>query len=70
MKLNKTVLALALCAIFLSACSSTDEKDASLTDGSQMGGINDASTSGLNGRFRLRNRGSGMGGVMAIMPVL
>ncbi len=56
MKLNKTVLALAISAVILSGCSE-DEKDASLTDGSQnaASGINDASTSGLNG-------GSGMSG--------
>ena len=50
MKLNKTLLALAISTLFLSACSDTDEKDASLTDGSQntSSGINDASTSGLN----------------------
>jgi len=50
MKLNKTLLALAISTLFLSACSDTDEKDASLTDGSQntSSGIDDASTSGLN----------------------
>jgi peptidoglycan-associated lipoprotein len=57
MKLNKTLLALAMSTLFLSACSDTEEKDASLTDGSQnaSSGINDASTSGLN-------KGSGMTG--------
>ena len=57
MKLNKTLLALAISTLLLSACSDTDEKDASLTDGSQnaSSGINDASTSGLN-------KGSGMTG--------
>jgi peptidoglycan-associated lipoprotein len=57
MKLNKTLLALAISAMMLSACSDTEEKDAGLTDGSQnaAGGINDASTSGLN-------NGSGMNG--------
>ena len=57
MKLNKTLLALAMSTLLLSACSDTDEKDASLTDGSQnaASGINDASTSGLN-------KGSGMSG--------
>jgi len=54
MKLNKTVFALALSAMFLTACSSTDEKDGSLADGG-LGGANDASTSGFNG-------GSGMSG--------
>ena len=50
MKLNKTLLALAISTLMLSACSDTEEKDASLTDGSQnaASGINDASTSGLN----------------------
>jgi len=57
MKLNKTLLALVISTLLLSACSDTDEKDASLTDGSQnaSSGINDASTSGLN-------KGSGMTG--------
>lgn len=57
MKLNKTLMALAISALLLSACSDTEEKDASLTDGSQNAGsgINDASTSGLN-------KGSGMYG--------
>lgn len=56
MKLNKTLIALILSALFLSGCSD-DETDQSLTDGTQMGasGINDASTSGLNS-------GSGMSG--------
>ena len=50
MKLNKILLALAISTLFLSACSDTDEKDASLTDGSQnaASGINDAATSGIN----------------------
>jgi len=50
MKLNKTLLALAVSLLLLSACSDTDEKDTSLTDGSQnaASGITDASTSGLN----------------------
>ena len=50
MKLNKTIVALAMSAMMLSACSDTDEKDASLLDGSQesASGINDASTKGLN----------------------
>lgn len=57
MKLNKTLLALAISTLLLPACSDTDEKDASLTDGSQnaSSGINDASTSGLN-------KGSGIDG--------
>jgi peptidoglycan-associated lipoprotein len=57
MKLNKTLLALVVSTLLLSACSDTNEKDASLTDGSQnaSSGINDASTSGLN-------KGSGMTG--------
>ena len=50
MKLNKILSALTISALLLSACSDTEEKDASLTDGSQNAGsgINDASTSGLN----------------------
>ncbi|MGZ5071324.1 MAG: peptidoglycan-associated lipoprotein Pal [Methylobacter sp.] len=56
MKLNKTVLVLAISAVILSGCSE-DEKDASLTDGSQnaASGINDASTRGLGS-------GSGLSG--------
>ena len=57
MKLNKTIVALTISAMMLSACSDTEEKDASLIDGSQesASGINDASTKGLND-------GSGMSG--------
>lgn len=56
MKLNKTLLVLAISTALLSGCSE-DEKDASLTDGTQnaTSGINDASTRGLN-------NGSGMTG--------
>jgi peptidoglycan-associated lipoprotein len=56
MKLNKALLALAISTAILSGCSE-DEKDASLTDGSQnaASGINDASTRGLN-------NGTGMNG--------
>jgi peptidoglycan-associated lipoprotein len=54
MKLKKTVFALALCAIFLTACSSTDEKEEGLAEGG-LSGSNDASTSGLN-------NGSGISG--------
>jgi peptidoglycan-associated lipoprotein len=68
MKLNKTLLALAMSTLLLTACSDTDEKDASLTDGSQnvTSGINDASTSGLNkgsGMTGSEMGGSGIGGV-------
>ncbi|MDD2660183.1 MAG: peptidoglycan-associated lipoprotein Pal [Methylococcales bacterium] len=67
MKLNKTLLALAISTLLLSACSDTEEKDASLTDGSQNAGsgINDASTSGLNkgpGMDGSEMYGSGAGG--------
>ncbi len=56
MKLTKTVSALARSAVILSGCSD-DEKDSSLTDGTQnaASGINDASTSGLG-------NGSGLSG--------
>ena len=56
MKLNKTFLAFAISVVFLTACTD-DEKDASLTDGSQnaTSGINDASTNGLG-------NGSGING--------
>jgi peptidoglycan-associated lipoprotein len=62
MKLTKTLLALAISSLLLSACSDTDEKDTSLTDGSQNtgSGINDASTSGLNKGSGIE--GSEMGG--------
>jgi peptidoglycan-associated lipoprotein len=67
MKLNKTLLVLAISILFLSACSDTDEKDASLTDGSQneVGGIKDASTSGLNNTSGMKGSemiGSGVSG--------
>lgn len=64
MKLNKTLLvALAMSTLLLSACSDTEEKDTSLTDGTQnaASGINDASTSGLNNTSGMS--GSEMNGV-------
>jgi len=45
MKLNKTYLALAMTAVLLAGCSSTDEQDSGLADSTQG---TDASTSGLN----------------------
>ena len=68
MKLNKTLLALAIGTLLLSACSDDEEKDASLTDGTQnaASGINDASTSGLNkgsGAYGSEMDGSGINGV-------
>lgn len=62
MKLNKTLIAVAISAVFLSACSDTEEKDTSLLDGSQnaTSGINDASTSGMNTPYG--SNGSEMGG--------
>lgn len=67
MKLNKTLLALAISTLMLSACSDTDEKDAGLTDGSQnaISGINDASTNGLDKGMGMNGselNGSGMNG--------
>ena len=61
MKLNKTLLAFAISTLLITACSD-EEKDASLTDGSQnaASGINDASTNGLNGGSSLN--GSGLNG--------
>ncbi len=49
MKFNKSLLAMAVAVTLLSACGE-DDKDASLTDGTQnsVSGINDASTNGLN----------------------
>jgi peptidoglycan-associated lipoprotein len=63
MKLNKTLLALAISAMFLTACSD-DEADQALTDGSQMGasGINDAATGGLNDGAGLSGSQLGAGG--------
>lgn len=45
MKFNKTYLALAMTALLLVGCSSTDEQDSSLADAAQG---TDASTSGLS----------------------
>lgn len=50
MKLRTKVLAIVLAAVFISGCSSTDEKDTSLTEGStpegtDVSGIDDTSTS-------------------------
>jgi len=45
MRVNKKLLALAVSAAILSGCSSTDEKDGGVLDGSQNG-VTDASTSG------------------------
>lgn len=71
MKFNKTYLALALAlsAALLSGCSSTDEQEGSLTDGSQSG--TDASTSGYNdGSFAGSQFGSGsnVGGASHLGP--
>ncbi len=68
MKLNKTLLVLAISIFFLWACSDTEEKDTGLTDGSQneVSGISDASTSGLNkgsGLYGSEMGGPGMHGV-------
>ncbi len=55
MKFTKTLVAMAIAGtLALTGCSSDEEKDASLTDGSLNGGMNDASVSGLGD-------GSGMG---------
>ncbi len=49
MKFTKTLATIAMVsALTLAGCSSDEEKDASLTDGSLNGGMNDASVSGLN----------------------
>lgn len=61
MKLTKTLAVLAMAsALTLAGCSSDEEKDASLTDGSLNGGMNDASVSGLGDGSGMN--GSGMGG--------
>ena len=61
MKLNKTHLALAMMAVLAAGCSSTDEKDAGLSeDGTQTAA--DASTSGYNdGSMSGSQLGSGDG---------
>jgi peptidoglycan-associated lipoprotein len=61
MKLNKTLLALAISTLLITACTD-DAVDDSLTDGSQnaTSGINDASTNGLNSGSGLN--GSGFNG--------
>ena len=48
MKLNKTYLALAVTAALLSGCSSTEEKDADLLNGSQSAAVEGAATSGYS----------------------
>lgn len=62
MKLNNTVLALAISTLILTACADTEDKDPSLLDANQGGtsGIGDASTSGLNNASGIN--GSEMGG--------
>ncbi|MEI7796588.1 MAG: peptidoglycan-associated lipoprotein Pal [Methylococcaceae bacterium] len=63
MKLTKTLAIVAMIsALTLAGCSSDDEKDASLTDGSLNGanGMNDASVNGLGDGSGMN--GSGMGG--------
>lgn len=62
MKLNNTVLALAISTLILTACADTEDKDPSLLDANQAGtsGIGDASTSGLNNASGIN--GSEMGG--------
>ncbi|MDO9141689.1 MAG: peptidoglycan-associated lipoprotein Pal [Methylobacter sp.] len=72
MKLNKTVLAVAISAVILSACSE-DDKDLGLVDGTQIAasGINDASVRGLNNGSGLSGSeldGSGMYPNAAIGP--
>ncbi|MDO9104749.1 MAG: peptidoglycan-associated lipoprotein Pal [Methylovulum sp.] len=62
MKLNNTVLALAISTLILTACADTEDKDPSLLDGNPANsdGINDASTNGLNNGSGIN--GSEMGG--------
>ena len=68
MTLNKKIMVLAISSLFLTACSDTEEKDASLLDGSQAG-LNDASTinalkgnGSINGSNMGRSGGYGSGG--------
>lgn len=59
MKLNNTLVVLLISTSLLSACSDDKIIDPSLTDGSKnaAGGINDASTSGLNNTSGLNAQG-------------
>ncbi|MEI8209045.1 MAG: peptidoglycan-associated lipoprotein Pal [Methylococcales bacterium] len=63
MKLNKTLLALAISTLLITACTD-DAVDDSLTDGTQnaTSGINDASTNGLNSGSGFNGYGSGLNG--------
>ncbi len=65
MKLNKTLALVAMIStLTLAGCSSDEEKDASLTDGSlnSSSGINDASTSGFNDGSGVNGGRFGAGG--------
>jgi peptidoglycan-associated lipoprotein len=72
MKLNRTILALAISATILTACGTTDEEELGLTDGSQSNaaGINDASTSGFNNGsgFSGSEMGGGFGSAGGLGP--
>ncbi len=61
MKFTKTLATVAMIsALTLAGCSSDEEKDASLTDGSLNGSMNDASVNGLGAGSGMD--GSGIGG--------
>lgn len=61
MKFTKTLAIIAMMgALTLAGCSSDEEKDTSLTDGSLNGGMNDASVNSLNDGSGMN--GSNMGG--------
>lgn len=76
MKFTKTLATIAMVsALTLAGCSSDEEKDASLTDGSLNGGMNDASVSGLNdgsgingGRFGANGNGKYGRGANGLPP--
>jgi peptidoglycan-associated lipoprotein len=76
MKLTKTFVAIAIVStLALTGCSGDEEKDASLTDGSLNGGMNDASVSGLGdgsgingGRFGANGGKYGARGANGLPP--
>ena len=76
MKFTKTLAAIAIAStLALTGCSSDEEKDASLTDGSLNGGMNDASVSGLGdgsgingGRFGANGGKYGARGANGLPP--
>lgn len=62
MRVNKKILAFAVSVAILSGCTSTDEKEGGLLDGSQNG-VNDASTSGYSTDGSLSGEQFGSNGI-------